>query len=187
MRKIDLQSVLEQADISGKSLPPVHLWNPALTGDIDIRIDRDGNWFHEGGEIKRQELAKLFSSILKFEEGEYFLVTPVEKYRIRVEDKPFAVVAIVVKHQGEENQSILAIDNFGDSVTLDAEHPLWVEHTADGEPRPYVRIRDALDALLSRNAFYELVDKYAEESLDNEGNKQLLVRSNGEQFVLGVL
>lgn len=187
MRKIDLQTVLEHAELDSKGLPPVHLWNPELTGDIDIRIDRDGNWFHEGSEIKRQELAKLFSSILKYEDGDYFLVTPVEKYRITVEEKPFVVVAVIVKEQGEANQRILAVDNFGDSVTLDVDHPLWVEHSADGEPRPYVRIRDGLDALLSRNAFYELINDYSEEETDSSGNTQLIIRSNGERFTLGAI
>lgn len=187
MRKIDLQKVLEQADLSTKGLPPVHLWNPQESGDIDIRIDVNGTWYHEGDEIKRQELAKLFSTILKFENGDYFLVTPVEKYRIQVEEKPFVIVAVVVRNRDATNQSILAIDNFGDSVEIGEEHALWVEQTAAGEPRPYVHIRNGLDALVSRNVFYELVNDYAQEFPDDEGGSQLIIRSCGEQFSLGAI
>jgi len=75
-----------------KGLPPVHLWNPPFSGDLDMQIKRDGTWFYEGTPIKRPELVRLFASILKLEEGRYYLVTPVEKVGLTVDDAPFVAV-----------------------------------------------------------------------------------------------
>jgi hypothetical protein len=138
--------------------PPVHLWNPPFCGDIDMRIARDGTWFYEGTPINRPGLVKLFSSILRKEGEDYFLVTPVEKAGIKVADAPFVAVDFEVKGAGT-TQEITFLTNVGDGTVAGADLPLRVERDADtGEPSPYVRVRANLDALIDRKSFYRLVD-----------------------------
>jgi hypothetical protein len=138
--------------------PPVHLWNPPFCGDIDMRIARDGTWFYEGTPINRPGLVKLFSSILRKEGEDYFLVTPVEKAGIKVADAPFVAVDFEVKGAGA-TQEITFLTNVGDETVAGADLPLRVERDADtGEPSPYVRVRANLDALIDRKSFYRLVD-----------------------------
>ncbi|AFU97624.1 DUF1285 domain-containing protein [Simiduia agarivorans] len=148
---------LEQQVEAYKKAPPVHKWSPPISGDIDIRIDREGRWFHQGDEIRRRPLVRLFASILWYEQGEYFLVTPVEKWRIQVDEAPLLVIAMRRQGQGQE-QSVSFETATGDKLVLDKSHPLVVEHNAKGEPLPKVRVRYELDALIHRNVFYELAD-----------------------------
>lgn len=139
-------------------LPPVHLWNPPFCGDLDIRIARDGTWYHEGGAINRFELMRLFASILKLEDGRYYLVTPVEKVGIKVDDAPFVATDFEVTGNGRD-QVLEFITNVGDRAVLGPGHGLRVERDADsGEPSPYVMIRAGLEALIDRKSFYRLVD-----------------------------
>lgn len=142
----------------GKGLPPVHLWNPPFCGDLDIRIARDGTWFYLGTPIGRPELVKLFASILKKEDGQYFLVTPVEKVGITVDDAPF--IAVDFESTGnEENQVLTFTTSVGDSAVAGSDLPIRVERDAEtGEPSPYVLIRSNLEALIDRKSFYRLVD-----------------------------
>lgn len=138
----------------GKGLPPVHLWNPPFCGDLDMQIKRDGTWFYLGTPIGRFELVKLFSSILKLEDGKYFLVTPVEKVGITVEDAPFVAVDFEV-----EGDVITFETHVGDCVSAGPEHPIRVERDAEtGEPSPYVMVRAGLEALIDRKSFYRLVE-----------------------------
>ena len=142
----------------GRGLPPVHLWNPPFCGDLDIRIARDGTWFYLGTPIGRFELVKLFSSILKKEGGKYFLVTPVEKVGISVDDAPFVAVDFTTK-QGEQGQILNFETHVGDHVVADADNPIRVvRDPKTGEPSPYVHIRAGLEALIDRKSFYRLVD-----------------------------
>jgi hypothetical protein len=169
---------------SASSLPPVHLWHPEFSGDIDIRVDREGRWFHEGGEIKRPALVKLFASILLCEEGSYFLVTPVEKWRIQVEVAPLFVVG-ATREQRDGKQAIVLTTRTENVVVVDAQHPLRVELMPDsGQPLPLVTVRDNLTALISRNVFYQLVEWAAEESDIIEG-AELSLSSMGQRFSLG--
>ncbi|MCE5973478.1 DUF1285 domain-containing protein [Sinirhodobacter sp. WL0062] len=140
-----------------KGPPPVHLWNPPFCGDLDMEIHRDGTWFYLGTPIGRQPLVKLFASILKLEDGKYFLVTPVEKVGIRVVDAPFVAVDCTVSGTGEA-QDLTFTTNVGDSVTAGAENPIRVVRAPDGEPSPYVHIRRGLEALIDRKTFYRLID-----------------------------
>lgn len=134
--------------------PPVHLWNPPFCGDLDMRIARDGTWFYEGTPIGRFPLVKLFASILKLEDGKYFLVTPVEKVGIVVEDAPFVAVDFEQTEAGLEFHT-----NVEDRVTAGPDHPIRVVRDAEtGEPAPYVMIRRGLEALIDRKSFYRLVD-----------------------------
>lgn len=145
---------------AGKSrgLPPVHLWNPEFCGDLDMRIARDGTWFYLGTPIGRPELVRLFSTILKKEGDDYFLVTPVEKVGITVDDAPF--VAVDFEATGEGRDQVLTFaTNVGDKVSAGADAPIRVERDAEtGEPSPYVLVRANLEALIDRKSFYRLVE-----------------------------
>lgn len=167
----------------GRGRPPVHLWNPPFCGDIDIRIAADGRWYHEGRIFQRQALVELLASIMKYEDGEYFLVSPVEKVRIQVEDAPF----VALRFEEVETDGIRFFEfetNVGDIVRLDAEHPLRVDvNTANGEPRPYLLVRDGLEALVHRNVFYQLVE-LAEVEIAATGER-FYITSGGQQFDLG--
>lgn len=138
--------------------PPVHLWNPPFRGDMDMRIARDGRWFHEGRPIERFELARLFSTILKLEDGKYFLVTPVEKVGITVDDAPF--VAVDFEVAGEGRDQVLTFEtNMKDRTVAGSENPIRVERDPEtGEPSPYVHVRAGLEALIDRKSFYRLVE-----------------------------
>lgn len=136
-------------------LPPVESWNPAHCGDSEMRIARDGSWFHQGSPIGRPAMVRLFSTILRREpDGRFVLVTPVEKLDIAVEDAPF--VAVEVKVEGEGQAMRLAFRlNTGDVVVAGPDHPIRVEMRNDG-PHPYLAVRGGLDALIARTVYYEL-------------------------------
>ncbi|MFZ1468565.1 MAG: DUF1285 domain-containing protein [Paracoccaceae bacterium] len=142
---------------STKGLPPVHLWNPPFCGDIDMRIARDGTWFYLGTPIGRAPMVKLFSSILKREGDSYFLVTPVEKVGITVDDAPLLAVDFDATGTGQ-TQTLTFTTKTEDSATAGPDHPLRVDRAADGEPSPYVLIRSNLWALIDRKSFYRLVE-----------------------------
>lgn len=163
----------------GRGLPPVHLWNPAHCGDIDIFIRKDGVWFHEGTPIGREALVRLFSTVLRKDPDGFHLVTPVEKMKIRVEDAPFVATRV-----DREGAALKFLTNVGDEVEAGPETGLRVEMDADsGEPRPYLHVRRGLEALITRPVFYELVEM-AEEREGAQG-PELGVESNGAWFPLG--
>ena len=172
---------LEQSE--NKQLPPVNDWNPDLSGDIDIRIDREGNWFHEGEKFQRQALVNLFSSILKMEGDEYYLVSPVEKFRIVVDDLPF--VATGVSISSVEGEPILKFTtNVGEVLVAGEAHPITVTYQAGSdEPKPSLLVRNNLQARIHRNVFYELVNMA--EEVQTKSGSQLQIASGGETFVLG--
>jgi hypothetical protein len=158
---------LPASGASGKSVgnPPLHLWNPGLSGDIDIVIRRDGSWEHEGALIKRQALVNLFASILRREsDGDYYLVTPVEKWRIRVEALPFVIVDFELVHAGGDNQLLSVVTNTGRHYAVGAEYPLYLPRGEEGadEKIPAVRLDHGLAALFSRAAWYRLVESCEE-------------------------
>jgi hypothetical protein len=141
-----------------KGPPPVHLWNPPFCGDIDIRIARDGTWFYLGTPIGRAPLVKLFSSILRREGDAYFLVTPVEKVGIRVDDAPLLAVDFQASGTGPA-QSLHFVTKTEDEVTAGTENPLRIDRDPEtGEPSPYILVRAGLWALIDRKSFYRLVD-----------------------------
>lgn len=167
-----------------RSLPPVHLWNPDFCGDIDMRIARDGTWRYMGSPIDRKPMVRLFSAILRHDEdGKFYLVTPVEKVGIKVDDAPF--VAVEMSVEGEGRQRILSFrTNVDDMVAADRDHPIRVAHNREtGEPSPYVLVRDRLEALIARAVFYDLV-AIAEE-VQVKGERILGVWSSGAFFPLG--
>lgn len=174
---------LEKLHEEFRGHPPVAKWNPDLCGDMDLVICSDGRWVHEGTEIKRQPLVKLFASILKKEQGDYFLVTPVEKWRIRVEDAPF-----LITQAARDEARILLTTNTGDVVPLDSDHPLILKLYGDPpQPVPYIEVRDGLEARTSRDVYYELID-WAEPRQPTAPPArlcQLWLTSSGEEFLLG--
>ena len=161
-------------------LPPVHLWNPPFCGDLDMRIARDGTWFYLGTPIGRFELVKLFSSILRKEEDSYYLVTPVEKVGITVEDAPFVAVDFSVRGHGK-GQTLIFETHVDDFVQAGNDNPIRVERDPEtGEPSPYVHVRAGLEALIDRKSFYRLVDLCDHESV--EGLEWFGVYSKGQFF-----
>jgi uncharacterized protein len=138
-------------------LPPVSDWHPKNVGAIDIRIARDGRWFHEGGEIKRANMVRLFSTILRREsDGRHVLVTPAEKLDIVVEDTAF--IAVELKSEGEGPNRTLAFRlNTGDIVVANQSHMLDF-NISGGEPRPILHVRSGLEARLTRAVFLEIAN-----------------------------
>ena len=148
---------LEQAR-KAKGPPPVDLWNPPFCGDIDMRIAADGTWFYMNSPIGRKPLVQLFASVLRHDDdGKFYLVTPVEKCGIRVDDAPFTAVRMTVDGEGRD-QVIRFETNVDDEVTVDAAHPLrFATEQGTGGLKPYVLVRARLEALVSRALFYDIV------------------------------
>ena len=150
-----LEDIAEQ--IAGESTPPVHLWQPEHVGEIDIVIDETGTWFHEGGQIRRPELVRLFASILWFEQGAYFLVTPVEKLKITVEDVPF-----IIQTAEYVEQSWVVTTNTLQRLIVSEQHPVELR-PFQGQPIPYVNVRYDLWARISRGVYYQWVEQALEQ------------------------
>lgn len=165
-----------------KGPPPVHLWNPPFCGDIDIRIAADGTWFYLGSPIGRPALVKLFASVLKREGEKYFLVTPVEKVGIRVDDAPFLAIDTEVSQSA--GRPVLAFrTNVDDRVICDADHPLRFEHEAgSGGLKPYLHVRHNLWAKVTRALFYDLVERGEEREID--GRRMFGVASGDAFFAM---
>ncbi len=138
-------------------------------GDFDIRIARDGTWFHQGSPIGRKPLVRLFASVLRREaDGEFWLVTPVERGRVIVDDAPFVAVELAASGTGS-SQVLRFRTNIDDWVEADAAHPIRVAQAPDsGEPRPYILVRDGLEALIARSVYYHLVELAVEGEQDGE-------------------
>ena len=153
---------------SEQRLPPVESWNPTHCGDSEMRIARDGTWFHQGSPIGRLPMVNLFSTILRREaDGSYVLVTPVEKLDIAVEDAPF--VAVELKSEGEGPARCLAFRlNTGDLILAGPDHPLRFEEKPDG-PHPYLLVRKGLEALVARPVYYELANIALDEAATPPG------------------
>lgn len=179
----DLEQLAGQVSEAG---PPVDQWDPPDRGDLAMRISRDGQWHYEGKTMTRQSLVKLFSSILRRElSGDYYLVTPVEKFRIQVDDVPFVAHTLQVQDPGPDQQLWLTTSS-DEQLALGPDHALTLQPDPDNaEPALYVRVRRNLLARVERNAFYHLVDIAQERE---QGGEQLLgVTSGGQFFSLGSL
>lgn len=176
--KSGLNAVAEAAkQAPGKGLPPVHLWHPEHCGDIDIVIQADGVWMHEGSPIGRKELVRLFSTVLRKDPDGYHLVTPVEKLKITVEDLPFRAVAM-----RREGDALIFTTDVGDEVRASEADPIVVEtDPTTGEPAPRIHVRRDLWARIARSVFYEIVE------MAQEVDGRLVVRSGGQIFCLGAV
>ncbi|QDM18754.1 DUF1285 domain-containing protein [Tardiphaga sp. vice352] len=164
-----------------RGLPPVHLWNPPFFGDLDMRIASDGTWYYLGSPIGRVALVRLFSTILKREDGKHFLVTPVEKVGITVDDAPF--LAVEMEKQADESGPRLRFrTNVDDWVDCDADHRLRFETAADGGLMPYLHVRADLWAKVTRALYYDLVDIGEERVVD--GKPMFGIASAGAFFAM---
>jgi uncharacterized protein len=164
-----------------RGLPPVHLWNPPFCGDLDMRIASDGTWYYLGSPIGRVALVRLFSTILKREDGKHFLVTPVEKVGIIVDDAPF--LAVEMDKQADESGPLLRFrTNVDDWVDCDADHRLRFETADDGGLMPYLHVRADLWAKVTRALYYDLVDIGEERVVD--GKPMFGIVSAGEFFAM---
>jgi hypothetical protein len=171
----------EQKGDPNRGLPPVERWNPPFCGDIDMEIRSDGTWFYMGTPIGRAPLVRLFSTVLRKEDdGKTYLVTPVEKVGIRVEDAPFLAVEMSMS-QTEDGPLLTFRTNVGDLVEVGADHPLRFDIAGENrELKPYVLVRGRLEALVSRAVMYDLVELGTVEPID--GIDMFTVRSGGERF-----
>lgn len=178
-----LQALIGRANRSGKAAPPVERWNPPFCGDLDMRIARDGTWHYLGSPIGRKALVNLFASVLRRDDdGKYYLVTPVEKIGITVDDAPFLAVEMATEGAGRD-QVITLRTNLGNLVRIGEEHPLRFEIEPDtGGLKPYVRVRGRLDALFTRALMYQLAD-HMQERADEDG-ESMGVWSGGHYFRL---
>lgn len=176
-----LEALIARAARAGKGLPPVERWNPEFCGDLDMEIKADGTWFYLGTPIGREALVRLFSTVLrKDEDGQTYLVTPVEKVAIRVEDAPFVAVEVNVSGEGEE-RALTFRTNVGDVIEAGPDHPLRFEdeESTDGL-KPYLHVRGRLEALVARPVMYELVEHG--EPLTIDGIEMFALRSRGAVF-----
>ena len=157
---------------------PTHLWNPPFCGDMDLLIRKDGVWIHEGKPIKRRELVALFASILCVgSDGDYYLVSPQERVRIKVEKYPFLIQEMDIEGEGRD-QSIFFTTNVGEKFQITSEHPLEI---SSKEPiqEPSVHVRDGLMAGIGRSVYYRLTNSVVVES------SRMGLWSSGEFFVIG--
>ena len=164
--------------ISRQSNPPVDQWNPASQGTIDIRIDTQSRWFHEGEEIKRRSLVKLFSSFLWFEDDQYFLVTPVEKLAIEVEDTPFCVQFA----QKVENTWMVST-NIDEQIIIGSDHPVILRHF-EKQLLPYVRVRFDLWARVNRSVYFQWVSEAIDQHPIEKG--ELTLCSGDYRFAVAI-
>lgn len=147
---------LQQA-IDERRLPPVEQWHPAHCGESEMRIARDGTWYHQGTPISRPAMVRLFATVLRREpDSSHVLVTPVEKLAIAVDCTAFRAVEMRSEGEGERRRIGLTLDS-GDAVMIDRDHPLTLVEGDDG-PSPRILVRHGLEAELSRAIYYELAD-----------------------------
>lgn len=170
------------ANTSG--LPPLDQWHPELSGNMDLRVSRDGQWIYKGEPLGREAIVRLFSTILRLEDdGEFYLVTPVEKWRIQVEDTPLLAHSLTVESNGAE-QVIKLTTNVGEVLEVGDDHPLDVgNYPGTDEPRPVIHVRHGVTARLVTAAFYDL----AEHVVERQGHTgpELGVYSNGNFYKIG--
>ena len=178
-----LETIYEFSKKEKNSLPPVDKWNPEFCGDIDMKIMRNGKWFYMGTEIKRPAMVKLFSGILRLDSDNcYYLVTPVEKVRISVEDAPFIVTSLISENKDNINH-LYFITNVNEKILLTKNNPLEIKiNNITEEPSPYIFVRKNLKALISRSVFYELIELATKKNID--GKDCLVLASAGEVFKL---
>ena len=175
----ELSQQLKRSGTSKERIPPVELWDPPYCGEIDIQITADGRWLYQGSEIKRISLVKLFASVLKKEGNDYFLVTPVEKVKIVVDDAPL----ILTQWQWQDSamQAMEVTTNLDDVFIMDSQHPL----TIDQQGQLYVNVRRNLLAKVHRNVYYQWIDIAKERT--HENRTELMFTSQGYQFSLGYI
>jgi hypothetical protein len=176
-----LEALISRAGKKEKGLPPVEKWHPDFCGDIPMEIRADGTWFYMGTPIGRKSLVQLFSTVLrKDEDGKTYLVTPVERVGISVEDAHFIAVEMNV-HEEEGDPIITIRTNMDDVLEVSADNPLRFVIVEENEGvKPYVLVRGRLEALLARSVMYELISHG--EEIEVDGKLMFAVRSKGAVF-----
>jgi len=178
-----LANDLEPLTASGH--PPVHLWQPKHQGEIDIVIQRDGSWLHEGGLIKREALVKLFSSVLWFEEGQHYLKTPGEQMKITVETTPFLMTQLTVQNPHTVEQKLVLTSSYGDVVVLGERNKLWLDSSViPGQEVPLVIVRYEMAGRLTNSILHELAE--LGEVISDEQGEHLRLISDGYTFDLPI-
>lgn len=181
------QQHINQGAGDKRALPPVDKWNPDFCGDIDMRIALDGRWWYTGTPIGRHALVKLFAGVLKKEEDNYYLVTPVEKVGIQVEDVPFVII-----NWRYDGDTLVLTTQTEDDITVGEDHPVELRQPPEplrdeeGSLVPYVNVRRNLWARLHQNVYYQLIEQ-AEQVTRDSGDLALTLRSGNYTFTLGVL
>jgi hypothetical protein len=176
-----LEALISRAASTDRGLPPVEKWNPEFCGDLDMEIRADGTWFYMGTPIGREPLVRLFSTVLRKDaDGKTYLVTPVEKVGIRVEDAPF--IGVEMSATEKENEQVLTFrTNVGDVVEAGPNHPMRFEIAGENdELKPYLHVRGRLEALISRALMYDIVELGRPEMVD--GVETFCLRSGGMVF-----
>ncbi len=178
-----LEALISRAAPQDRGLPPVDRWNPESCGELDMEIRADGSWFYLGTPINRAPLVRLFSTVLRKDpDGKTYLVTPVEKLGIRVEDAPFIGVEMSVTRRDGE-QVLTFRTNVGDIVEAGADHPIRFEIAGENaELKPYLHVRGRLEALISRALMYDIVELGEPEVVN--GTETFCVRSSGAVFAI---
>ncbi|MDP2561889.1 DUF1285 domain-containing protein [Psychrobium sp. 1_MG-2023] len=184
---IDISN-LEQAvnQLSGEAYP-LEQWHPEHCGEMDLVIKANGQWIHQGSAIKRDKLIKLFSKVLIKQGQDFFLVTPAEKVKIKVDDAPFLIVDFSLSVNQHKQQVITLHSNIGDDIPLARPYSLELR---GGEQRPYINLWRGLDALIERNTFYQLIElalAQQGETSDDVELSTLMLHSGDEKFSLGCI
>ena len=176
---MDFSDLLQSVNSIEEKYPPVHLWNPDLCEGVEMKIDREGNWFYQNSIIGRDKLKILFSRILKLEEGKYFLVTPVEKVPVTVDLAPYMIVDYEVD---SDYKNIILKTNLDLSIPLDNDHRLELKSIGD-EHIPFVHVRNNIEGFISRSVYYSLIEIALNQ--DNGSSDQLTLKSFDYDFNLG--
>jgi len=176
---MDFSDLLQSVNSIEEKYPPVHLWNPDLCEGVEMKIDREGNWFYQGSIIGRDKLKILFSRILKFEEDKYFLVTPTEKVPVTVDLAPYMIVDYEVD---SDHKNIILKTNLDLSIPLDKDHILELKNIGD-EQIPFVHVRNNIEGFISRSVYYSLIEIALNQ--DNGSSDQLILKSFDCNFNLG--
>ena len=176
---MDFSDLLQSVNSIEEKYPPVHLWNPDLCEGVEMKIDREGNWFYQGSIIGRDKLKILFSRILKLEEGKYFLVTPIEKVPVTVDLAPYMIVDYEVD---SDHKNIILKTNLDLSIPLDKDHKLELKNIGD-EQIPFVHVRNNIEGFVSRSVYYSLIEIALNQ--DNGSSEQLTLKSFDCNFNLG--
>ena len=176
---MDFAELLNSVNSIEEKYPPVHLWNPDLCEGVEMRIDREGNWFYQGSIIGRDKLKILFSKILKFENGKYYLVTPVEKVPVTVDLAPYMIVDYEVDL---DHKNIILKTNLDLSIPLDKDHQLELKKIGE-EQIPFIQVRDNIEGFISRSIYYSLIEIALKQ--DNGSSDQLTLKSFNCDFNLG--
>jgi len=176
---MDFSDLLQSVNSIEEKYPPVHLWNPDLCEGVEMKIDREGNWFYQNSIIGRDKLKILFSRILKFEDGNYYLVTPVEKVPVNVDLAPYMIVDYEVDL---DHKNIILKTNLDLSIPLDKDHQLELKKIGD-EHIPFVHVRNNIEGFISRSVYYSLIEIALKQ--DNGSSDQLTLKSFNCDFNLG--